>query len=95
MEEASPKIAGQSSGVFPADLEHIRSAIDKHKPDVILCFGKVACDGVRALGLSIPVYYGPHPAARSNPWPALKAIADALKTANTEATSPAPPLSPQ
>jgi hypothetical protein len=78
-EEASPKIAGMSSGVFPADPEHIRKAIDRHKPDVILCFGKVARDGVKALDLSIPVHCGPHPTARQNPLPALRAIADEVK----------------
>lgn len=65
-EEASHEIAGHSSGVFKADIEHIRSAIAAHSPEVIICFGKIAGDAVRSLELSIPIFYAPHPAARDN-----------------------------
>jgi hypothetical protein len=74
-EEASPKVGGFSASKFPADPKHIASAIEKHKPDLVLCFGKIAADGVKALNLSLPVLCGPHSAARQNPMPALKEIA--------------------
>lgn len=83
-EEASPKIAGISSGVFPADLDHIKSAIEKHKPDVIVCFGNIAGDGVGQLRISIPVLNAPHPAARNNPIPALMTVAEKLRNLEKE-----------
>src|SRR5262245_3366222 len=41
-EEASPKVGGSSASKFPADPQHIAGAIEKHRPDMILCFGAIA-----------------------------------------------------
>jgi len=78
-EEASPKKAGFSSGVFPADTEHIKNSIEIHKPEVIICFGKVASDAIKGMNLTIPILYAPHPTSRQNPMPKLKEAAKALK----------------
>jgi hypothetical protein len=85
-EEASPEVGAHSSSLFKADLGHIEQAIKLHNPDVILCFGKIASDAVKQAvqriqqdkGLLIPTLYGPHPAARKNPMPALLAMAQQL-----------------
>jgi len=63
-EECSPEIGGKSSSAFPADLDHIRKAIDKHRPDVILAFGKIAGDAMAAIRPLTRVIRAPHPAAR-------------------------------
>ncbi len=66
-ENASPKIAGQSDGVFPADTAHMADAIGKHNPQIILSFGSVAAAGLDQIpnytALRI-IIRGPHPAAR-------------------------------
>lgn len=86
-EEISSEIGGHASSKFPPDPEHIERVIRKHEPDVIICFGKLASDGlstmIARLGTlpikGFSVLYGPHPAARQNPMPALRAIANRLK----------------
>jgi hypothetical protein len=76
-EEVSPLIGGVSSSAFPPDEKHIAAAVDKFQPKIILCFGKVAADGLKSFDHS-KIIYGPHPAARQNPLPALRAMADQL-----------------
>lgn len=67
-ENASPQIADRPSGCFGYDVDHIRSAIDKHMPDIVLAFGRVASNGVlqvEAMGYNrLKVINGPHPAVR-------------------------------
>lgn len=63
-EEASPKIGGYSSSVFPPDLVHIRAAIQEVQPRVIIAFGEVARKGVSMVAGREPVIFAPHPAAR-------------------------------
>lgn len=63
-EEASPEIACEASGCPPADPAHIRAALERHSPDVVLCFGKIATDAVRPLWKGALII-APHPAARS------------------------------
>lgn len=68
-ENASPKIAGESAGVFPADPQHMAAAIARHQPDLILLFGRIARDGyVASLPFRSSLFFdpicGPHPAAR-------------------------------
>lgn len=61
-EEASREIAAESSGVFPADLEHVRNVITIEQPDIVIGFGRVACEALQRLKIDhIPA---PHPAAR-------------------------------
>lgn len=65
-EEASPQIGAHASSVFPADPFHIRAAIDRLAPSVVLAFGKVAEGGCRSAlaNLRPGLIIGPHPAAR-------------------------------
>jgi hypothetical protein len=88
-EEASPKVGGRSSSLFPADLKHICSALITHRPDIVLAFGKIAVEGVRAAikldefenhpePLTFQLFTGPHPAARTDPMPRLREIADRI-----------------
>lgn len=86
-EEASANIGDKSSARFQADHDHIKRAIIKHDPNVILAFGQVASTEVevvaeglkREYGISIPVMTAPHPAARKNPMSALREVAERLK----------------
>ncbi len=80
-EEASPVVGGHSGSVFDADPVHLAAAIARHQPRLILCFGKVAGDAVSVMGIdpAITVLYGPHPAARQNPMPALKSLASQVE----------------
>jgi hypothetical protein len=70
-EEASPEIGGHSRSKFAYDSLHMAEVIRKHKPDVILCFGLVAYNGLAKacdyLGnlKHRPIICGPHPASRS------------------------------
>ena len=84
-EEVSTNVGGHSSTAFPADLVHIRAAIAKHDPDIILGFGKIACD---ALGGEdcIPksprqrtLILGVHPAARHGAMQRLHTMAKELR----------------
>jgi hypothetical protein len=83
-EEASPEIGGNSASKFPADAKHIAGAIIKHNPDVVFAFGKIASDGVLSAFAEIeshptPINFrlitGPHPAARNDPMPRLREMA--------------------
>jgi hypothetical protein len=65
-EEISKEVGGQSSAVFPADLKHMRFVIDRHRPDVVLAFGKAATDALKEIRPACDVISGPHPAARFN-----------------------------
>lgn len=62
--EASPEIGGKASSQFPADLEHILAGIDRHRPQVIIGFGQIACKALRTLAPPMPIIEAPHPAAR-------------------------------
>lgn len=66
-EEASPLIAGQSSGAFPADMNHICGILDRHKPNIVLTLGRIAREAIESLPIMDVNYAtisGPHPAAR-------------------------------
>jgi hypothetical protein len=87
-EEAHPEIGGHSGSRFGFDADHIQRAIQQHEPDVVLAFGKVAGDGLRAAqrlldlaehSTGFQAIFGPHPAARQDPMPALREIAQQLK----------------
>lgn len=84
-EECSPEVGGKSSAAFPADIEHIKAAVKKHSPDVILAFGKIACDAIgdrvwlqAICGKDIALLFGPHPAARSGALWALNVMKQEL-----------------
>ena len=80
-EEASPRIGGHASSNFGADPNHILNAVEKHQPNIVICFGKVAGEAVRILNLMVPVLYAPHPAARNNPMQELKLLPDKIAEA--------------
>src|SRR4051812_46235657 len=46
-DDASPKLAGVSSGSFPPDPGHIRAVLVEVQPAVVLAFGRVAQAGVQ------------------------------------------------
>lgn len=89
-EEISPEIGGHSASKFPPDLPHIRKVIEKHSPDIVLAFGALAKDGVRFVCCDTDVkhpcvMFAPHPAARGNPMPELKALGETLRAATASA----------
>lgn len=77
-EEASREVGGKSRSLFAADRQHMMAVIQKHKPTVILCFGKIAAEGVKSLPDDTPVIYGPHPAARNGAIKGLQQMRDEL-----------------
>ena len=76
-EEISRMIGGKSNSVFPPSRTHIQGVLDKHEPDVVLVFGRVAerglawYDGVKIIG--------PHPAARSGAVAGLERMREELE----------------
>lgn len=69
-DNASPKLAGVSSGSFPPDPEHIR---------IVLAFGRVAQKGILPLWDG-PLVCGPHPTARgAETLPGLREMARQLR----------------
>jgi hypothetical protein len=88
-EETSPLLGDRSGSQFPADLTHMQKVISEHRPELIICFGKVAGDAIRVLDPMIPVllgirhripiYSAPHPASRDNPMSILRALATELR----------------
>lgn len=68
-EEASREITGSASAKVTADLVHIERVISQEKPDVIITFGSIARDALRALPESVTeevrCVASPHPAARN------------------------------
>lgn len=88
-EEISPEIGSKSSSKFPPDPVHIKNVIDQFQPTVIVAFGSLAQEGIkyhlathRFVGR---VLYGPHPADRRNPMPALAELAKQLKRSQSVA----------
>jgi hypothetical protein len=69
-EETSPQMGSRPGEKFPPDPEHLRSALLAHRPDVVVCFGKTACDAIESLGmfagLAFRTIFAPHPAARQD-----------------------------
>lgn len=65
-EEASSEVGGHSRSLFAADRQHMMAVINKHKPTVVLVFGKIASEGVKSLpDIDAAIIFGPHPAARN------------------------------
>ncbi len=82
-EEISPEIGGHSASKFPPDPAHIERVLRKHAPDVVLCFGKLATNGVlatlsnpelRDLPHGFDLVHGPHPAARNGALDGLRVM---------------------
>jgi hypothetical protein len=89
-EEASREIGGESSACFPADIAHLRATLDEVKPDIVLGFGKVACDALAGLVDGHDLVVGPHPVARGqDTLPRLRNMADCLENMIRNRTSSA------
>lgn len=96
-EEASPEIGGHSASSFPADLDHIRAVIADVKPNIIIGFGKIACDALlcidlkrEELGAPCVVVQSQHPTARgSSKLPKLSQAAASVRRfiANAQAAT--------
>ncbi len=78
-EETSKNIGRHSGAVFPADLEHMKAAVEKFQPDVVICFGAIACNAISHFYVKAYVYEAPHPASRQNPMPDLMKLAEWLR----------------
>jgi hypothetical protein len=75
-EEQSPQIGGFASSKFPADIDHIVSVLDNHKPEIVVGLGREANKGIELakaylMGRDwhVPTWTyitGPHPAARGS-----------------------------
>lgn len=79
-DNASPRIGGESSACFPADMGHVRAVLAEHGPDVVLAFGRVASKAVGLLDGEFELITGPHPAARGDDVMArLRAMAERLR----------------
>ena len=86
-EETSPEVGGHSASRFQADIGHMAAAIKTHHPDIVIAFGQVASGAIlpalSRLGqesrVCVYVITAPHPAARGNPLPALRRVAEELR----------------
>lgn len=66
-EECSKEIGGCASSKFPADIQHIKQVIAKHKPTVVIAFGQLAKDALMQLHTDkFTLLLAPHPAARQS-----------------------------
>jgi len=61
---ASGLVGETADSVFPADIEHVRAAIRRHKPDVILACGVIAQQAFTKIKTKKPVVLMPHPTYR-------------------------------
>jgi|SRR6185369_307404 len=76
-DECSPTIADNPKDYHAPDQRHIEAVIQKHQPDVVICFSKPACAVVRAACREDAMIFIPccHPAARGNePLAQIKAV---------------------
>jgi hypothetical protein len=84
-EEVSPQMGGHAASVFPPDPAHVKASLEKHRPDLMIVFGKIAesaltgavAEYIQAAGVKVVVC--PHPAARG------AGIVERLGIANKEA----------
>lgn len=75
-DEASTRVAGRADGFFPADPAHMLAAVQMHRPQVVLAFGRIAVNGcLQMMQLSVgrlnngdgfDLITGPHPTARGD-----------------------------
>jgi Uracil DNA glycosylase superfamily. len=66
-EEGSTLITNNPRQFVPPEENHIKEVIEKHKPDLVISFGKANEKAIMNLcdkGMDYPVIYLPHPAAR-------------------------------
>ncbi len=63
-ENSSTGFHGKASAAPMADLLHMTNVINKHKPVIVLTFGRIPTDAVAKIEPGGRVISGPHPAAR-------------------------------
>lgn len=65
-ENSSREIGGKSKSAFPADPDHMQTVINEQDPDVILCFGVIARQGLDQCRIlsDTDVVHAVHPASR-------------------------------
>ncbi len=80
-ENSSREIGGKSSSAFPADPVHMQAVYDSESPDVVLCFGRVAKDGLYKISVHVycKILYAVHPASRGS-LETVKQMAQDLKS---------------
>lgn len=62
-DEVSREISNHPSFVPTPDYDHMRTTIEHVKPDVVVCFGRIASDAIRSVWTGKTIR-APHPAAR-------------------------------
>ncbi len=96
-EDASPMICGHASACPPADPAHVLRVLEKHKPELVICFGAVAFKAVMGAdwftvkrSVHFRLITCPHPASRGpNVITDLQATAKDVREA---LASPAPQM---
>ena len=70
-EETTKEIAGDTKTVFKPDFQHIGDTITEIRPDLIICFGKVAKNALINYIVDFnngrndwPIFYASHPTNR-------------------------------
>jgi hypothetical protein len=72
-EESTTEISGNANEVFPADLAHIRRVLNKHRPEAVVAFGRIASKSVflvsngmmaEPANFTFELFCVPHPCAR-------------------------------
>ncbi len=63
-EETTREISGDPKEILPVQLDHIKAVLENQKPDVVLTFGRIAADALKAAGCQAKMICAPHPAAR-------------------------------
>lgn len=58
------RAASVANGILPPDMDHIAGIIYKIDPQLIICFGRVALNGLTAHDPACPVWGCHHPNAR-------------------------------
>lgn len=63
-EETTKEIGSYSASIFPPDSEHVKAVLEKHKPEIVLCFGAVAAVELRKHQGNFSLLICCHPTAR-------------------------------
>lgn len=66
-DESSLQIGGVASSSFPANIEHMQTRIISEDPDLILGFGKTACEALTKINPRQTWMVAPHPTSRYRP----------------------------
>ena len=82
-EETTREIAGDPKTIYPADLQHLAICLERHRPEVVLTFGKIAEDAWRKTRCDFdrPLHLAAHHPASRHPssWQTLTEAAAKLR----------------